>query len=67
MNKRPDTQIQEAAKRIADELEAIDTDYRGDLLAAVSTRLKAHGQHFTANVVQAAAARYGLSGVPIGV
>ena len=48
----------EAARRIALELQAVDTDRRGEALEAAADHLKQATQGFTAYCLRAAAAAY---------
>lgn len=52
----------QVAGKVAEMIDACDTDYRGDLFVLVAQELRRRGQFFTASAVSAASMYYGTSG-----
>ena len=60
MNDVADAMLDQQAEKLARQILAVNTDYRGDLLKRASRYLAKHDQNYTANCLAIAANEYGF-------
>lgn len=53
--------LQDKVKILADLIDSVDTDYRGNLLALAGEQLRKQGQNYTGNILRSAGYDYGVN------